>query len=377
MSLPIVGLIIALPSCSYRELQPPPHTVAIQWESPDFGTLTKAMVTCRIPDLEDDSHCASRRAEVQQAMDAHSFCARTQLLLFSCRAIERTVQRQYADFIESATLAGVSVDAEPFQLKPYSPITNPWLSAEWRWKDRGTLIHDDLTGFAAAACVAALVLGSLVFALGQISVIRFRSKAQELQDAIENARLEAMEQIQMVQDQERRWLTLLHLQFLSAGIERFAVGVDPLHLVDDIWTATNGADQCNRRDITMTDVHRPTGVKLIVTNVPSRFDREGWQFHVHFGVMQDAVGCRRPESLLCKQGDADWSEHRTIEQIPWQRADIAMAVARRLLLRAMRGQVVLHPRGAAVPKGWQPYPEEIEQYLVAEPSPGEVDQARS
>ena len=176
-----------------------------------------------------------------------------------------------------------------------------------------------------------------------------------------------------MQDQERRWLTLLHLQFLSAGIERFAVGIDPQNLVDDIWTPTNGADQCNRRDITMTDVHRPTGVKLIVTNVPPRPDREGWRFHVHFGVIEDAVRFRRPESLIGKQDDADWSEFRTLEEIPWQRADIAMAVARRLLLRAMRGLEILHPRGAAVPKGWQPYPGEIEQYLVSEPRSSSVD----
>jgi len=241
---------------------------------PEFGTLMKAMATCRVPELEDDADCANRRAEVRQAMDAHAFCSSTKLVLYSCRAIERTVQRQYADFIESAALASVSADAETFQLKPYSLITNPWLSAEWRWKDRRTLIRDDLTGFAAAACVAALALGSLVFALGHIPVIRFRSRARKLQDEIENVRLEAVEQIHMVQDQERRWLTLLHLQFLSAGIERFAVGIDPQNLVDDIWTATNGADQCNRRDITMTDVHRPTGVKLIVTNVPPRPDRE-------------------------------------------------------------------------------------------------------
>ena len=372
----MIGLILTLQGCSYREVQPPPHTVAIQWESPEFGTLMKAMATCRVPELEDDADCANRRAEVRQAMDAHAFCSSTKLVLYSCRAIERTVQRQYADFIESAALASVSADAETFQLKPYSLITNPWLSAEWRWKDRRTLIRDDLTGFAAAACVAALALGSLVFALGPIPVIRFRSRARKLQDEIENVRLEAVEQIHMVQDQERRWLTLLHLQFLSAGIERFAVGIDPQNLVDDIWTATNGADQCNRRDITMTDVHRPTGVKLIVTNVPPRPDREGWRFHVHFGVIEDAVRFRRPESLIGKQDDADWSEFRSLEEIPWQRADIAVAVARRLLLRAMRGLEVLHPRGAAVPKGWQPYAEEIQQYLVAEPSAGLVDQAQ-
>jgi len=97
---------------------------------------------------------------------------------------------------------------------------------------------------------------------------------------------------------------------------------------------------------------------------------------VHFGAIEDAVRFRRPESLIGKQDDADWSEFRSLEEIPWQRADIAMAVARRLLLRAMRGLEVLHPRGAAVPKGWQPYAEEIQQYLVAEPSAGLVDQAQ-
>ena len=96
---------------------------------------------------------------------------------------------------------------------------------------------------------------------------------------------------------------------------------------------------------------------------------------MHFGVIQDAVRCRRPESLIGKQDDADWLEFRTLEEIPWERADIAMAVARRLLLRAMHGLEVLHPRGAAVPKGWQPYAEEIRQYLVAEPSEGLVDPA--
>ena len=145
-------------------------------------------------------------------MDAHAFCSSTKLVLYSCRAIERTVQRQYAEFIESAALAGVSAEAGPFQLRPYFPITNPWLSAEWRWKDRGALIRDDLTGFAAAAFLASLALGSLVLAFGQRPVIRFRSEAQKVQDSIQNVEAEAMEQIRMAQDHERRWLTLLHLQ---------------------------------------------------------------------------------------------------------------------------------------------------------------------
>lgn len=370
----MIGLINALQGCSYREVQPPPHTVAIRWESPEFGTLMKAMATCRVPELEDDANCANRRAEVRQAIDAHAFCSNTKLVLYSCRAIERTVQRQYAEFIESAALAGVSAEADPFQLRPYFPITNPWLSAEWRWKDRGTLIREDLTGFAAAALFASLAFGALVLAIGQRPVIRFRSEAQKVQDWFQDAEAEAMEQIRMVQDHERRWLTLLHLQFLNAGIDRFAVAVDAKHLIDDIWTATNGAEQCDRRDVTITDIHRPTGVKLVVTNVPPRPDREGWRFHVYLGEIQDAVRCNRPDTLKAKQDEADWSEFRTLEEIPWRRADIALAVARRLLLRAMHGLEVLDPKGAAVPKGWQPYPQEIQQYLVAEPRPSTVDQ---
>lgn len=372
-SLPMIGLFIALQGCSYREVQPPPHTVAIQWESPDFGTLMKAMATCRIPDLEDDADCANRRAEVRQAVDAHAFCVSTKLALYSCRAIERTVQRQLEALTESAGLAGVSAAAEPLQLKAYYPISNKWLAAEWRWKDRATLIRSDPVGTATSVIAAALTIGAFLLAFGQLTVVRFRTQSRREQDWLENARAEAVEQVQMAQDQERCWLILLHLQFMNTGIEQFPVAIDSQHPIDDIWTAKNGADLCGHEDVTMIEVHRPSGVKLVVTNVRPLPDCEGWRFHVYFGAIQDAVKCRRPDTLMDKENDADWSEFRSFQEIPWQRADIAMAVARRLLLRAMRGLEILHSRGSAVPRGWQPYPIEIQEYLVAEPVP-EADQ---
>jgi hypothetical protein len=99
---------------------------------------------------------------------------------------------------------------------------------------------------------------------------------------------------------------------------------------------------------------------------------EGWKFHVYFGEIQDAVRCERPASLRADPSSPDWSEFRTFQEIPWDRAEVALAVARRLLLRAMRGTELLHQRGAAVPKTWQPYPEEIPLYLAAR-LPQDVD----
>ena len=348
----------------------------MQWEAPDFGTMYKAMTICKIPDLEDDAECEDRRTELQQAVDAHTFCLNTKLALYSCRAIERTVQRQYESLTEGAAIAGTVATSVPFELKPYSLISNKWLAAEWRWKDRGALFRNDPAGAAGVVTFAGVAVGLLALALGQLRLVRFRSRASREQDWIDKSNEEGVEQVQMTHERERRWLTMLHLQFLNAGIERFAVLIDADSSTSDIWTASNGADQCNQEDVTMVDVHRPTGVKLIVTNVPPRPDRAGWRFHIFFGDVQDAVRCHRPDTLVGKEKEADWSEFRTFHEIPWQRADIAMAVARRLLLRAMRGLEILNPIGAAVPKGWQPYPEEIAQCLKIEESGNDAGPVR-
>lgn len=261
------------------------------------------------------------------------------------------------------SIAGLVAASTPFQLKAYSWINNKWLAAEWRWKDRGALIRNDPAGTAVAIACSAITVGIIALSLGQLSLVRFRTQASRVKERINKTDAEGVEQVAMARELERRWLTLLHLQFLNAGIEEFAFSGDPDSSPSDIWTASNGADQCNREDLTIVDFHRPTGVKLIVTNVAPRPDRQGWRFHIHFGDIQDAVRFHRPGTLNGGELDADWSELRTLDEIAWQRADIAMAVGRRFLIRAMRGLEVLSPVGAAVPKSWSPYPEEISQYL--------------
>lgn len=104
--LPSVGLLIMLEACSLRDVQPAPKSVSVQWQAPDFSLLQQAMLSCRVADFEDDAECADRRAELQQAVDAHSFCLNTKLYLYSCRAIERTVQRQYEPLTDATAVAG-------------------------------------------------------------------------------------------------------------------------------------------------------------------------------------------------------------------------------------------------------------------------------
>lgn len=369
----LISVGCGLQACSWQAPSPPPQSIAVAWDAPNFQTLLEAIKTCQHPDLEEDTDCADRGSEVREALQAVEFCLHTPLRLHACRAIERKLVSQRAPLFDAGRMLNAFGSAGQVQLRSYFPITNKWLGAEWRWKDRGTLIRHDNTGFAMAAFALALAVSGLARAAGQLSVIRFRSRSQRVQDCIERARQEAIEQVEIKQSQERRWLVLLHQQFLDAGIDRLPFEERAQTPFAELWTAGLGTEYCGQHDVTINDCHRPTGVRLVVTSVPPRPDIEGWRFHVYFGEVQDAVRCERPDSLLADPSKPDWSEYRTFREIPMDRADVALAVARRLLFRAMRGTELLNQRGTAVPKSWQPYPEEVPLYLAASVSIAAVD----
>jgi len=361
----LIGVCAGLQGCAWQTPSPPPQSISTTWEAPNFRTLLEAVKTCQHPELEEDADCADRIGEVSEALQAAEFCLQTSLPLYACRAIQRKLISQQAPLLDAARILKVFGGVEQVQLRSYYLVPNRWLSAEWRWKDRGTLIRNDKTGFAIASAALALAIAGLARAAGQLSVIRFRSESQRIQDYMEQARQEAIEQVEFKQSQERRWLVLLHQQFDDAGIDRLPFEDRAQTPFAELWTAALGTEYCGQHDVTIKDCHRPTGVQLVVTSVPPRPDREGWRFHVYFGEVQDAVGCERPDSLLTDPSKPDWSECRTFREIPWDRADVALAVARRLLVRAMRGTELLHQRGTAVPTSWQPYPEEVPLYLAA------------
>jgi hypothetical protein len=364
-ALLLFGVLSGLSGCSWQTSSVPPQAIATSWDAPNFRTLLQAVKACQHPDLEEDADCAERSREVREALLAVEFCLHTSLPLYACRSVQRKIISQHAQLLDAARLLRAFERAEKIELRSYYPVTNKWLSAEWRWKDRGTLIKYDKMGFALAASALGIAAGGAVLAFGQVPLVRFRSKSQKMREYMERVQGEALEQIQIRRDEERRWLVLLHVRFEAAGIDRFPVDVDHEILFSELWTAGLSSEHCGKRDVVISDRHRPTGVQLVVTSVPSGPEGEGWRFHVHFGEVQNTVGCKRPSSLLADPTIPDWSEFRTFQEIPWERADVALEVARRLLIRAMRGTELLHRRGAAVPKAWQPYPDEIPLYLSA------------
>jgi hypothetical protein len=361
----LISVCASLQGCGWRAPTPSAQSIAINWAAPNFRALLDAIKACQHPDLEEDADCADRTGEVREALAAVEFCLQTSLPLYACRAIQRKLIFQHAPLLDAARVVKAADSAESIELRPYYPIRNAWLSAEWRWRDRGTLIQSDKAGFFVAMALLGLVFAGLVRAIGQIPIHRFRSTSQKIQDYMNRAHQEAVEQIRMRQDEERRWLVLLHAQFEASGIDRLPVSDDQETPFADLWTAGLGTDHCGKHAVTISDCHQPTGVQLIVTSAPSRLEGEGWEFHVYFGEIQDVVRCERPASLRADPSSPDWSEFRTFQEIPWDRAEVALAVARRLLLRAMRGTELLNQRGAAVPKTWRPYPEEIPLYLAA------------
>lgn len=370
----LISVCASLQGCDWQAPTPSAQSIAINWAAPNFRVLLDAVQNCHHPDLDEDADCADRSAEVREALQAVEFCLQTSLRLYACRSIQRKLASQHAPLFNAARIVKTVGDAEKLELRSYSPIGNDWLSAEWRWKDRGTLIRNDKAGFFFALALLGLAVAGLVRAIGQVSINRFRSTSQSIQDYMNRAHQEAIAQIRMRQDEERRWLVLLHAQFEAAGIDRFPVSGDQETAFADLWTAGVGTDHCGKHAVTISDCHRPTGVQLVVTSAPSRLQGEGWKFHVYFGEIQDAVRCERPASLRADPSSPDWSEFRTFQEIPWDRAEVALAVARRLLLRAMRGAELLHQRGAAVPKSWQPYPEEVPLYLAAR-LPEDIDES--